>query len=128
MTITHARRRLTAALCATLLGGALFALSGGPADAAALPFSDIIPSGSSAIWSPAGIEATLSVPAQCAGYHAAFYIQNLTLTTHVVEYYGGDVTLTTGETHIFCIGGDANAYRIEYALIGTRSVLEVYVP
>jgi hypothetical protein len=105
MTISHAKRRLVAALSATILGGTLLAMAG----------------------SPNGLEATLPAPAQCPGAHAAISITNLTLAKETIEYYGGDVSINSGTAHLFCIGGTANDYDIEYQLLGTRQILLVHV-
>jgi hypothetical protein len=128
MTISHAKRRLVSALSATVLGGALFAVCGGPADAATVPNTDIVGSGPAAHFTPDGLEAIPSVPAQCPGAHAELSITNLTLAKQTVEYYGGDVAIDSGKAHLFCIGGTANGYYVEFALLGTRSVLWVGVP
>jgi hypothetical protein len=128
MTISHAKRRLVAALSATILGGTLFAMAGSPADAATVANTDILGSGSSLHFSPNGLEATLPAPAQCPGAHAAISITNLTLARETIEYYGGDVAINSGAAHLFCIGGTANDYEIEYQLLGTRQLLLVHVP
>jgi hypothetical protein len=126
MTISHAKRRLVSALSATILGGTLFAMCS-PADAATVANTDILGSGSSLHFSPNGLEATLPAPAQCPGAHAAISITNLTLAKETIEYYGGDVSINSGTAHLFCIGGTANDYDIEYQLLGTRQILLVHV-
>jgi hypothetical protein len=127
MTISHAKRRLVAALSATILGGTLLAMAGSPADAATVANTDILGSGSSLHFSPNGLNATLPAPAQCPGAHAAISITNLTLAKETIEYYGGDVSINSGTAHLFCIGGTANDYDIEYQLLGTRQILLVHV-
>ena len=126
MTINHAKRRLVSALSATILGGTLFAMCG-PADAATVPNTDILGSGSSLHFGPNALDATIQAPAQCPGAHSAISITNLTLAKETIEYYGGDVTINSGTAHLFCIGGTANDYDIEYQLLGTRQILLVHV-
>jgi hypothetical protein len=128
MTISKIRSRLAAVLCATAVGGALLGLSGGPAHAASFPISYIVGSGSNAHFDPDGLEATSSVPAECAGYHAAFAVINETYAVESIQYYGGTAVIPVGGVHFFCIGGDANGYIIEYHLYGTRSLLDIWVP
>src|ERR1700683_5629850 len=127
MTTRKARRRLTSVLCATAVGGALLALSGAPADAATLPVSYIVGCGATAHFSPDGFGAEY-LPPQCPGYHAGFAVTNYTLSPEVIQYYGGRVTIAVGAEHVFCIGGTANDYQIQYLLVGTRSLLYVEVP
>lgn len=127
MTIRKARRHLTFALSAFAVGGAMLALSGGPADAAMLPVSYIVGSGATAHFSPNGLQAE-STPPQCPGYHAGFAVTNYTFSPEVIQYYGGRVTIAAGTEHVFCIGGTANHYEIEYLLVGTGSLLHVGVP
>ena len=127
MTTRKARRRLASILCATAAGGALLAMSGGPADAATLPVSYIVGSGASAYFSPSGLQAEYTPP-QCPGYHAGFAVINYTFSPEVIQYYGGRVTIASGTEHVFCIGGTANHYEIQYPLVGTGSLLRVLVP
>jgi hypothetical protein len=127
MTTRKARRRLATILCATAVGGSLLAMSGGPADAATLPVSYIVGSGASAYFSPNGLEAE-ALPPQCPGYHAGFGVINYTFSPEVIQYYGGRVTIASGAEHVFCIGGTANHYEIQYLLVGTRSLLRILVP
>jgi hypothetical protein len=121
------RRRGISVLCATAVGSALLALSAGPAHAATLPVSSIVGSGTGAHFNPNGLEAEY-LPPQCPGYHAGFAVVNYTLTPEVIQYYGGRVTIPVLGLHVFCIGGTANGYRIEYLLVGTESLLYIGVP
>lgn len=125
--MTTRKARLASILCATAVGGALLALSGGPADAAALPVSYIVGSGATAYFSPDGVAAQYQPP-QCPGYHAGFAVTNYTFSPEVIQYYGGRVTIPSGGQHVFCIGGTADHYEIEYLLVGTGSLLRVAVP
>lgn len=127
MTTRKARRRLTSILCATAVAAALLALSEGPASADTLPVSYIVGSGASASFSPAGLGAEYAPP-QCPGYHAGFAVINYTFTSEAIQYYGGRVTIPSGTEHVFCIGGTANGYQIQYLLVGTGSLLRVEVP
>jgi hypothetical protein len=127
MTTRNNRRRVASVLCAAAMGGALFALSGSPAEAAGLPVADIVGSGSGVHFNPGGFEAEY-LPPQCPGYHAGFAVINYSLAPQVIQYYGGRVTIPFGVEHIFCIGGTANGYQIEYQLLGTVSLLHIAVP
>jgi hypothetical protein len=127
MTTRKARRLLASVLCATALGGGLLALPGGPADAAGLPVSDIVGSGTGIHFNPNGLQAEY-LPPQCPGYHAGFAVINYTLSPEAIQYYGGRVTIPVGAEHLFCIGGTANGYEIQYQLAGTRTLLYINVP
>jgi hypothetical protein len=127
MTTRKIRLRTASVLCAAAMGGTLLALSGSPAEAAGLPVTSIVGSGTGAHFNPNGLEAQYEPP-QCPGYHAGFAVTNYTLTPEVIQYYGGRVTIPVLGEHVFCIGGTANGYRIEYLLVGTSSLLYIDVP
>lgn len=124
---TRKARRLASILWATAVGGALLALPGSPANAATLPVSYIVGSGATASFSPDGLDAE-ALPPQCPGYHAGFAVTNYTFTPEVIQFYGGRVTIASGTQHVFCIGGTADHYEIQYLLVGTGSLLRVVVP
>jgi hypothetical protein len=80
-------------------------------------------------FNPSGLVATETLPPQCAGYHAALAIANYTATTHTVQYYGGSVAIPGLSDHIFCIGGTANNYIVEFSMLGyANDILRVDIP
>lgn len=124
------RRRLRAVFVplAVVLGLLVVGGAGGAA-ADATPTSYLVSQGGLAVFSPNAITATLTVPPQCAGSHAAIAVTNLTTAAHSIEYYGGTVSIPPAGTHYFCIGGTANGYWILYAVLGENNVqLHVWVP
>ncbi len=117
LTSTLQRRLRASLICAGILSCGLIAASPGVAAAATvLPVAYVEGSGTTATFNVGALDAAYK-PSECPGYHAGFAVINATLSVQSVYYYGGVVNIAPFAGHVFCIGGTADDYLIDYDLL-----------